>query len=83
MPDSFRAVPSSSSCGASGSRGGGRTPTARVEAVTLQRPSRLLIPGTADAAHLGANIAVTEIALDAAPLTTLDRIKCRSRVAIG
>ncbi|MEU2308201.1 aldo/keto reductase [Streptomyces misionensis] len=47
-------------------------------------PNVLLIPGTANAAHLEANIAVSEIALDAATLATLDRIESRSNdVPIG
>ncbi|MYU11410.1 aldo/keto reductase [Streptomyces sp. SID8361] len=41
-------------------------------------PNVLLIPGTADAAHLEANMAVSEITLDAATLATLDAIKSRS-----
>ncbi|WRZ95154.1 aldo/keto reductase [Streptomyces sp. NBC_01007] len=47
-------------------------------------PNVLLIPGTADAAHLEANIAVSEITLDAATLATLDAIESRSNeVPIG
>ncbi|WP_458090657.1 aldo/keto reductase [Streptomyces malaysiensis] len=41
-------------------------------------PNVLLIPGTADAAHLEANMAVSEITLDAATLASLDAIKSRS-----
>ncbi|MFH8342689.1 aldo/keto reductase [Streptomyces sp. AM6-12] len=47
-------------------------------------PNVLLIPGTANAAHLEANIAVSDIALDAETLATLDAIKSRSNdVPIG
>ncbi|MFG2946265.1 aldo/keto reductase [Streptomyces adustus] len=47
-------------------------------------PNVLLIPGTADTAHLEANIAVGGIALDAATLARLDGIESRSNdVAIG
>jgi pyridoxine 4-dehydrogenase len=47
-------------------------------------PNVLLIPGTADAAHLEANMAVGEIAFDAATLATLDAIESRSNdVRIG
>ncbi|WP_432071600.1 aldo/keto reductase [Streptomyces wuyuanensis] len=41
-------------------------------------PNVLLIPGTADAAHLEANMAVSAIAFDAATLATLDAIESRS-----
>ncbi|CAL9652200.1 aldo/keto reductase [Streptomyces sp. Tu 3180] len=41
-------------------------------------PNVLLIPGTANAAHLEANIAVSEITLDAADLAVLDGIESRS-----
>jgi aryl-alcohol dehydrogenase-like predicted oxidoreductase len=41
-------------------------------------PNVLLIPGTADAAHLEANMAASEIALDDATLATLDAIESRS-----
>ncbi|MFB4276815.1 MULTISPECIES: aldo/keto reductase [unclassified Nonomuraea] len=41
-------------------------------------PNVLLIPGTADPAHLEANMAVSEIAFDAATLATLDAIESRS-----
>jgi aryl-alcohol dehydrogenase-like predicted oxidoreductase len=41
-------------------------------------PNVLLIPGTADAAHLKANMAASEIALDDATLATLDAIESRS-----
>lgn len=44
----------------------------------------LLIPGTADAAHLEANIAAGEITLDAADLAALDAVESRSNdVPIG
>ncbi|MFF4308887.1 aldo/keto reductase [Streptomyces sp. 900105755] len=47
-------------------------------------PNVLLIPGTASVAHLEANMAVSEIALDAAALATLDGIESRSsEVPIG
>ncbi|TMU96750.1 aldo/keto reductase [Streptomyces sp. DASNCL29] len=47
-------------------------------------PNVLLIPGTADAAHLEANMAVSEITFDAATLATLDAIESRSNeVPIG
>lgn len=47
-------------------------------------PNVLLIPGTADPAHLEANIAVGAITLDAAHLATLDGIESRSNdVPIG
>ncbi|WP_405914788.1 aldo/keto reductase [Streptomyces sp. NBC_00728] len=47
-------------------------------------PNVLLIPGTANAAHLEANIAAVEITLDAATLTALDAVECRSNeVPIG
>ncbi|MFF5588125.1 aldo/keto reductase [Streptomyces hygroscopicus] len=47
-------------------------------------PNVLLVPGTANAAHLEANIAVSEIALDAAALATLDGVESRSNdVPIG
>ncbi len=47
-------------------------------------PNVLLIPGTADTAHLEANIAVSEIVLDAATLATLDAVESRSsEVPIG
>ncbi|NEW68961.1 aldo/keto reductase [Streptomyces rhizosphaericus] len=47
-------------------------------------PNVLLIPGTADAAHLEANMAVGEITFDAATLATLDAIESRSNeVPIG
>jgi pyridoxine 4-dehydrogenase len=41
-------------------------------------PNVLLIPGTADAAHLEASMAVGEIAFDDATLATLDAIESRS-----
>jgi aryl-alcohol dehydrogenase-like predicted oxidoreductase len=44
----------------------------------------LLIPGTADAAHLEANLAAGKITFDAATLATLDAIEPRSNeVPIG
>jgi pyridoxine 4-dehydrogenase len=47
-------------------------------------PNILLIPGTADFAHLEANMAVGGIAFDAATLATLDAIESRSgNVPIG
>lgn len=47
-------------------------------------PNVLLIPGTANAAHLEANIAVSKITLDAETLATLDAIESRSNdVPIG
>ncbi|WP_019074056.1 aldo/keto reductase [Streptomyces hokutonensis] len=47
-------------------------------------PNVLLIPGTADAAHLQANMAVGEITLDTASLATLDAVESRSNdVPIG
>ncbi|MEU6222874.1 aldo/keto reductase [Streptomyces sp. NPDC047042] len=47
-------------------------------------PNVLLIPGTADAAHLEANTAVGEITFDAETLATLDGIESRSnQVPIG
>ncbi|WP_245547546.1 hypothetical protein [Nocardia brevicatena] len=41
-------------------------------------PNTLLIPGTADAGHLEANIAVGAIRLDEPTLAALDRIPSRS-----
>jgi aryl-alcohol dehydrogenase-like predicted oxidoreductase len=41
-------------------------------------PNVLLIPGTADATHLEANIAVGDIALDATTLAALDAVTSRS-----
>ncbi|GLW56961.1 aldo/keto reductase [Kitasatospora phosalacinea] len=41
-------------------------------------PNVLLIPGTADAAHLEANVAVGGVALDAATLAALDGIESRT-----
>ena len=47
-------------------------------------PNVLLIPGTADAAHLEANVAASEIAFDAAALAALDSVGSRSSdVLIG
>ncbi len=47
-------------------------------------PNVLLIPGTADAAHLEANMAVSEITFDAATLATLDAVESHSsEVPIG
>ncbi|WP_262703357.1 MULTISPECIES: aldo/keto reductase [Streptomyces] len=44
-------------------------------------PNVLLIPGTADAVHLEANMAVGEITFDAATLAALDAIESRSNEA--
>jgi len=41
-------------------------------------PGVLLIPGTADAAHLEANMAAGEITFDDATLATLDAVESRS-----
>jgi pyridoxine 4-dehydrogenase len=38
----------------------------------------LLIPGTADPAHLEANLAASEITFDDATLATLDAVESRS-----
>ncbi|MET9038528.1 aldo/keto reductase [Streptomyces mirabilis] len=47
-------------------------------------PNVLLIPGTADAAHLEANLAAGKITIDAETLATLDAIESRSNdVPIG
>ncbi|MET7894553.1 aldo/keto reductase [Streptomyces mirabilis] len=47
-------------------------------------PNVLLIPGTADAAHLEANLAAGKVTFDAATLATLDAIESRSNeVPIG
>jgi pyridoxine 4-dehydrogenase len=47
-------------------------------------PSVLLIPGTADTAHLEANMAATEITFDTATLAALDAVESRSNaVPIG
>ncbi|MDW6064615.1 aldo/keto reductase [Streptomyces sp. FXJ1.4098] len=47
-------------------------------------PNVLLIPGTANAAHLEANMAVGEITFDAVTLATLDAVESRSNeVPIG
>ncbi|MFE1980457.1 aldo/keto reductase [Streptomyces mirabilis] len=47
-------------------------------------PNALLIPGTADAAHLEANLAAGKITFDAETLATLDAIESRSNeVPIG
>ncbi|QDN54696.1 MULTISPECIES: aldo/keto reductase [unclassified Streptomyces] len=47
-------------------------------------PNVLLIPGTADAAHLEANLAADKITIDAETLATLDAIESRSNdVPIG
>ncbi len=47
-------------------------------------PNVLLIPGTADAAHLEANMAVSEITFDAATRAALDAVESRSsEVPIG
>ncbi|MFI7312259.1 aldo/keto reductase [Streptomyces hygroscopicus] len=63
----------------------GATPSQVGLAWLLHHASNvLLIPGTANAAHLEANIAVSEIALDAAALATLDGVESRSNdVPIG
>ncbi|OPF81028.1 aldo/keto reductase [Streptomyces antioxidans] len=44
-------------------------------------PNVLLIPGTADAAHLEANMAVGEITFDSATLATLDAVESRPNEA--
>jgi pyridoxine 4-dehydrogenase len=44
-------------------------------------PNVLLIPGTANAAHLEANMAVSEITFDAVTLSALDAIESRSNEA--
>jgi aryl-alcohol dehydrogenase-like predicted oxidoreductase len=60
----------------------GATPSQVALAWLLHHaPNVLLIPGTANAAHLQANTAVSEIALDAATLATLDAIESRSNDA--
>ncbi|MER5900167.1 aldo/keto reductase [Streptomyces mirabilis] len=47
-------------------------------------PNALLIPGTADAAHLEANLAAGKVTFEAATLATLDAIESRSNeVPIG
>jgi aryl-alcohol dehydrogenase-like predicted oxidoreductase len=47
-------------------------------------PNILLIPGTADPAHLEANMAVGEITLDGDTLAALDAVESRSNnVPIG
>lgn len=47
-------------------------------------PRVLLIPGTADADHLGANLAAGALELDEATLATLDAVTSRStQVQIG
>ncbi|MFJ6900743.1 aldo/keto reductase [Streptomyces hokutonensis] len=47
-------------------------------------PNLLLIPGTADAVHLKANMAVGEITFDAATLAALDAVESRSNeIPIG
>ncbi|MEU3496489.1 aldo/keto reductase [Kitasatospora cineracea] len=63
----------------------GVTPSQVGLAWLLHRaPNVLLIPGTADAAHLEANLAVGAITLDAAALAALDGIASRSTdVPIG
>lgn len=57
----------------------GRTP-AQVGLSWLlhHAPNVALIPGTVEAAHLEANVAVGEIQLDAAALTRLDAVESRS-----
>ncbi len=50
----------------------------------LHAPNVLLIPGTADTAHLEANMAAAEIAFDAAARAALDAVESRSsEVPIG
>lgn len=63
----------------------GVTPSQVGLAWLLHRgPNVLLIPGTANTAHLEANTAVSGITLDAATLATLDGIESRSNeVPIG
>ncbi|WP_122619338.1 aldo/keto reductase [Streptomyces sp. Tu 4128] len=63
----------------------GRTPAQVGLAWLLHHaPNVLLIPGTADAAHLAANIEVGEVALDSAALASLDAVRSRSAdVALG
>jgi aryl-alcohol dehydrogenase-like predicted oxidoreductase len=63
----------------------GVTPSQVGLAWLLHRaPNVLLIPGTADAAHLEANMAASEIIFDAATRATLDAIRSRSsEVPIG
>ncbi|MEU1801029.1 aldo/keto reductase [Streptomyces sp. NPDC019937] len=57
----------------------GRTPAQIGLAWLLHHaPNTLLIPGTADAGHLEANIAVGEITLDDATLAALDAVESRS-----
>lgn len=57
----------------------GRTPAQVGLAWLLHHaPNVALIPGTADAAHLEANIAAGEIELDAAALSRLDAVESRS-----
>ncbi|MFE3324989.1 aldo/keto reductase [Streptomyces sp. NPDC059176] len=63
----------------------GVTPSQVGLAWLLHRaPNVLLIPGTADSAHLEANMAVGAITFDAATLATLDAIESRSNeIPIG
>ncbi|WP_055546655.1 aldo/keto reductase [Streptomyces sp. NBRC 110028] len=63
----------------------GRTPAQIGLAWLLHHaPNTLLIPGTADAGHLEANIAVGEIELDDATLAALDAVESRSNdIALG
>ncbi|WP_432190803.1 aldo/keto reductase [Streptomyces sp. bgisy027] len=63
----------------------GVTPSQVGLAWLLHRaPNVLLIPGTADAAHLEANMAVSAMTFDAATLATLDAVESRSNeVPIG
>ncbi|KQO96592.1 aldo/keto reductase [Leifsonia sp. Leaf264] len=57
----------------------GRTPSQIGLAWLLQHaPNVLLIPGTADIAHLEANLAVGEIVLDAATVAALDSVPTRA-----
>ncbi|MHA6762611.1 aldo/keto reductase [Streptacidiphilus sp. PAMC 29251] len=57
----------------------GRTPSQIGLAWLLHHsPNTLLIPGTADAGHLEANVAAGAIVLDDATLATLDKVRSRS-----
>ena len=61
-------------------------PGGRLPLRLAQRPEQLRasVPGTADAAHLEANIAASKITFDAATLATLDAIESRTNeVPIG
>ncbi|MEU1086622.1 aldo/keto reductase [Streptomyces sp. NPDC005892] len=62
----------------------GRTPAQIGLAWLLHHaPNVLLIPGTADAAHLEANVATGAISLDAAALDALDAVPTRSGEILG